>query len=215
MVGNVKPIIPLYPALIEHQARLRHCTSCSLMTGPVIVGDPVLSPVMSIGQAPGNREGDFGYPFAWTAGKTLFKWFSQIGLDEKTYRQRVYMCAVCRCFPGKNPKGGDRMPNEAEITNCTQWLKAEIEILQPQLIILIGKLAIAQFLPLKKLEDVVGRCHRVTWQGHQFDVAPLPHPSGLSTWPRMEPGKTLLTQALQAIEAHPAWQSLLTEGISG
>lgn len=211
----MKPIVPAYSVLVEHQQVLRQCHTCPLMTGPVIVGNPVLSPVMSIGQAPGNREGEFDYPFAWTAGKTLFKWFSSIGLDEQTYRQRVYMCAVCRCFPGKNPKGGDRMPNEQEIANCARWLKAEVEILQPQLVILIGKLAISQFLPLKKLDEVVGQCHRVTWQGHQFDVVPLPHPSGLSTWPRMEPGKTLLAQALQAIQLHPAWQTLLADGVSG
>lgn len=179
------------------------------MHRPVIVGNPVLSPVMSIGQAPGIHEAKVLRPFGWTAGKTLFKWFADIGIDEATYRERVYMAAVCRCFPGKNPKGGDRMPSAAEISRCAQWLNAELALVQPELLILIGKLAISQFLPVTKLEHVVGKLHRIHLQGRAVDVAPLPHPSGLSTWHRVEPGKHLLPQALQAIAAHPAWQHIL------
>ncbi|MBU0655073.1 MAG: uracil-DNA glycosylase family protein [Gammaproteobacteria bacterium] len=179
------------------------------MIRPVIIGNPVMSPVMSIGQAPGIHEAKVMRPFGWTAGKTLFKWFEGIGLDEETFRQRVYMSAVCRCFPGKNPKGGDRMPSAEEVATCSRWLMAEVRMLQPQLIILIGKLAINQFLPVKKLDEVVGKVHRVTLEGIETDLVPLPHPSGLSTWPRMEPGKTLLQEALQAIGKHPAWQAIL------
>ena len=75
------------------------------MEQPVVVGNPVVSPVMLIGQAPGNKEIEVRRPFAWTAGKTLFKWFARIGMEEQAFRDRVYMAAVCRCFPGKNPKG--------------------------------------------------------------------------------------------------------------
>jgi uracil-DNA glycosylase len=88
-------------------------------------------------------------------------------------------------------------------------LQAEIRLLRPQLIILIGKLAINQFLVAKKLDEVVGKCHRTVIEGREVDLLPLPHPSGLSTWPRMEPGKTLLQDALQVMAAHPAWLSLL------
>ncbi len=179
------------------------------MIRPVIIGNPVMSPVMSIGQAPGIHEAKVMRPFGWTAGKTLFKWFEGIGIEEETFRQRAYMTAVCRCFPGKNPKGGDRMPSDKEVETCSRWMMAEIRMVQPQLIILIGKLAINQFLPIRKLDEVVGQIHRIEIEGRVTDLAPLPHPSGLSTWPRMEPGKTLLQEALQAIEEHPAWQEML------
>src|SRR5690606_18455982 len=105
-------------ALNRHLTALRNCAMCPGMIQPVVVGRPVVSPVMLVGQAPGDKEGGLGRPFAWTAGKTLFKWFSQIGLDEEEFRSRVYMAAVCRCFPGKNPKGGDRVPSPEEIKNC-------------------------------------------------------------------------------------------------
>lgn len=138
----------------EHRSALAQCKECPDMTGPVVSGSPVLSPLLLIGQAPGDKEGGFGKPFAWTAGKTLFKWFECIGLNETEFRRRVYLAAVCRCFPGKNPKGGDRVPNRQEIENCAKWLQAEMDLLKPELILPVGKLAIAQLMPVKRLNDV-------------------------------------------------------------
>jgi uracil-DNA glycosylase len=181
------------------------------MIRPVVTGQPVMSPVMLIGQAPGVREGPAGKPFAWTAGKTMFGWFSDLGLDEETFRSRVYMAAVCRCFPGKAPGGGgDRVPSPVEVAQCSRHLHAEVKLLLPRLIIPVGKLAIAQLWPdIDKLADIVGRQRRGTLAGHSCDVIALPHPSGASTWHYMEPGKTLLAKALVKIGKHEAWRSLV------
>jgi uracil-DNA glycosylase len=194
----------------RHQARVRRCTLCPAMTGPPVVGNPVPSPVMLLGQAPGPREIVEGRPFAWTAGKTLFRWFASIGLDEDAFRARIYMAAVCRCFPGKNPNGGDRVPAPDEVANCARWLHGELELLEPRLILPTGKLAIAQLMPVRRLDEVVGSCHSVIARGRQVDVIPLPHPSGASTWHKMEPGRSRLARALEAIRGHPAWQHVLT-----
>ena len=70
----------------------------------------------------------------------------------------------------------------------------------------VGKLAIAQFMPYGGMEAHVGRQTRCAYAGHVFDAIALPHPSGASPWPRVEPGKTLLGTALQLIAAHPAWR---------
>lgn len=191
-----------------HIENLQACKKCPGMIGPVITGEPIYSKVMSVGQAPGIREGEFQRPFAWTAGKTLFKWFESIGVAEEEYRHKVYMAAVCRCFPGKNPKGGDRVPDKTEIANCSAWLEAEYQLHQPELIIPIGKLAIQQYLDVGKLADVIGKKHEITLpHGAIADIIPLPHPSGVSTWFRTEPGKTLLADALDLIAQHPAWMS--------
>jgi uracil-DNA glycosylase len=180
------------------------------MIGPVVSGGAVMSPVMLIGQAPGTREGPAGKPFAWTAGKTLFGWFAGLGLAEDPFRERVYMAAVCRCFPGKAAGGGDRVPDAGEIERCSVHLQTEVKLLKPQLVIPVGKLAIAQLYPdLDKLADVIGQPRKGSIAGVGFDVIALPHPSGASTWHRTEPGKTLLAQALAKIGAHPAWRSLL------
>jgi uracil-DNA glycosylase len=182
------------------------------MIGPVVTGLPVMSPVMLIGQAPGTREGPAGKPFAWTAGKTMFGWFAQLGLTEEDFRQRVYMAAVCRCFPGKAEGGGDRVPDEDEVERCSKHLAAEARILQPRLVIPVGKLAIEQLFPeMEKLVEIIGTQQRATLGGVEMDAIPLPHPSGASTWHRTEPGKTLLVRALARIGQHEAWKQLLAE----
>jgi uracil-DNA glycosylase len=196
-------------ALSAHVTQLLACRACPQMIGPVVSGRPVLSPVMLIGQAPGAHEGPAGKPFAWTAGKTMFRWFGELGVDEAAFRERVYMAAVCRCFPGKGTKGGDRVPAPDEIARCGAHLAAEVRLVEPRLVIPVGKLAIAQVLPdAAQLVDVVGRVTRARFHGRELDVAPLPHPSGASTWHRTEPGKTLLAAALAAIGGHPAWAAV-------
>jgi uracil-DNA glycosylase len=165
-----------------------------------ISGGPILSKIMVVGQAPGDKEPVLNKPFAWTAGKTLFKWFHlACGWTEQEARDLIYFAAVCRCFPGKKIGGGDRVPNPIEIESCREWLKSEIEILKPSLIIPVGKLGINQFLEVGSLESVIGKSFRVSKFDHEFDLIPLPHPSGASPWPRIEPGKTLTLAALEKI----------------
>lgn len=194
-------------ALERHVASLLECTRCPKMARPAVSGGPVKSKVLLVGQAPGVKEPVLGRPFAWTAGKTLFRWFeTHCGLGEADFRARVYMAAVCRCFPGKAPTGGDRVPDAQEIANCSAWLRAEFKLLQPALVIPVGKLAIGQFVEFVKLDQVIGQQFQITAFGHATDCIPLPHPSGASTWHRMEPGKTLLERALRRIAEHPAWR---------
>jgi uracil-DNA glycosylase len=82
----------------------------------------------------------------------------------------------------------------------------EIALLQPRLIIPIGKLAISQFLPFEKLDEVVGRSFPLRRNGRTIDLIPLPHPSGASPWHRIPPGLGLLGKAMRLIARHPAMQ---------
>lgn len=215
MVAPVSDYLPTMPVakdsktlISRHIEKLKGCTACPLMIGPVVTHRPILSKIYLVGQAPGPREGEMGRPFAWTAGKTLFKWFDSIGVDEETFRQNVYMSAVCRCFPGKAKTGGDRVPNDVEIKNCSEWMRKEFDLLQPELVIPVGKLAIEQFFGKTQLASIIGTKHRQVAFDQEFDIIPLPHPSGASTWHRMEPGKTLLGQALQIIAQEPLWKAI-------
>ncbi|PTX91817.1 uracil-DNA glycosylase family protein [Opitutus sp. ER46] len=184
-------------ALERHFAALRACERCPRMVRPPVHGRPVASRVLLVGQAPGDKEPVLGRPFAWTAGKTLFKWFeAALGWTEDEARDRIYFAAVCRCFPGKRPEGGDRVPAPEEIAACSHWLEREFELLRPKLVLPVGKLAIAQFLGERPLVETIGRKFPVEYRGHLANCIPLPHPSGASTWHRTEPGKTLLVQAL-------------------
>lgn len=187
------------------------CKACPNMIGPVVHGPAILTPVMLIGQAPGPHEGKFGRPFAWTAGKTLFRWFEeQVGLTEEQFRQHVYMAAVARCFPGKAKGGGDRKPDAFEIDACRPFLDREVSILKPKLIIPVGTLAIEQVLQQKvPLADLIGRAVKFRYHGHEADVICLPHPSGASTWFKMEPGKSLTVKALKLIARHPEMAAIV------
>jgi uracil-DNA glycosylase len=196
--------------LNRHVARLLQCRRCPRMLPPPVSGGPILSRVMLVGQAPGVREPVLGKPFAWTAGRTLFGWFDEFcHLNEAEVRSQIYFAAVCRCFPGKTAAGGDRVPAPDEIRNCSTWMNDEIDLLRPQLVIPVGKLAIAQFLAFEKLDQVVGRSFPLHRNRRAFDLVPLPHPSGASPWHRISPGLGLLRKAMRLIARHPAVQALV------
>jgi uracil-DNA glycosylase len=157
-----------------------------------VSGGAIVSDVMIIGQAPGPREPTLKRPFAHTAGKTLFRWFEQFcGMDEAAVRSKIYFAAVCRCFPGKNSGGTDRVPAPEEIRNCALWMDDEIRILQPRLIIPVGRLAIVHFIDCAKLEGVIGRKFRVVHAGHRYDLNPIPQPTGASPSHKNPPRKEL------------------------
>ena len=196
--------------LTRHVARLLKCRRCPRMKSAPVSGGAAVSDVMVIGQAPGPREPVLRRPFAHTAGKTLFRWFEEFcGMNEAAVRSKIYFAAVCRCFPGKNSSGTDRIPAPDEIRNCSLWMHEEIQILRPRLIIPVGRLAITQFIDCEKLEKVIGRKFQVERAGHHFDVIPLPHPSGASPWHKIPPGRELTVHALKLVARHPAIKDLL------
>jgi uracil-DNA glycosylase len=194
----------------DHVTHLVQCRGCPRMQSTPVSGGAVVSDVILIGQAPGPREPILQRPFAHTAGRTLFHWFEQFcGMDETAVRSTIYFAAVCRCFPGKTPAGGDRIPAPDEIRNCSPWMDEEIKILRPRLIIPIGRLATAQFINCAKLDAVIGRKFRIERAQHRFDLIPLPHPSGVSPWHKIPPGKQLTERAMRKIALHPAIASLV------
>src|SRR5205809_332857 len=196
--------------LARHVTRLLKCRRCPRMKSTPVSGGAIVSDIMIVGQAPGPREPVLQRPFAHTAGKTLFRWFEEFcGMNEAAVRSKIYFAAVCRCFPGKNSGGTDRVPSPDEIRNCSSWMDDEIRILRPRLIIPVGRLAIAQFIDCGKLEEVIGRKFRVTRAGHRFDLIPLPHPSGASPWHKIPPGYGLTERALKLVAHHPAIKNLV------
>lgn len=199
--------MPTVASVEKHLAAVRSCVRCPRMHRPAVVGRAAVSRVILVGQAPGDKEPKLGRPFAWTAGKTLFKWFhGALGWTEDEVRDRIYFAAVCRCFPGKRPEGGDRVPAPDEIAECAAWLEREFTLLQPRLVLPVGKLAIAQFIGERPLIETIGRKFSIVYRGHAVECIPLPHPSGASPWHRMEPGKSLLGRALALVAKHEAIQ---------
>lgn len=187
--------------------RLRACRACSAVCGTPVHGPAMETAVMLIGQAPGVTESVRGRPFAHTAGRTLFKWLGEAtALGEEELREQIFISAVARCFPGKAVKAaGDRPPSPEEIAQCRPFLRGEIEIIKPKLILAVGRIAIAETLGPDKfpksatLADVVGKKFSVEIHGVKAEVIPLPHPSGVSRWTQTEPGKSCLKKALALV----------------
>ncbi|NUQ19843.1 MAG: hypothetical protein HOQ09_02670 [Gemmatimonadaceae bacterium] len=155
---------------------------------------------MLVGQAPGKVEISSRKPFAGRAGKTLFRWLEEAGLTEEEARERIYISAMTRCFPGAHPSGrGDRVPTRSELELCGSWLDDELRLIRPELIIPVGKLAIGRFLGEAPLADVVGKEHHVEHEGGSSTVVPLPHPSGASSWIHAPGHRALVSKALRLI----------------
>ncbi len=111
------------------------------------------------------------------------------------FRRLTYIAALMRCFPGRNSRGtGDLRPPPAAVANCAHWLDAELRMLRPKVLILVGQMAIARFLGPAPLDDRIGKSF-----GRAPVMVPLPHPSGQSRWLNEPPNRERLAAALARI----------------
>lgn len=196
---------------MEHFLRLEklhtEMRSCRLcvdadydVTPPAVVAGSPGARIMTIGQAPGITEVEAGRPFNAGSGQRLFKWLTDAGIEENWFRTTQYMTAVTKCYPGRAKGGsGDRVPSRAEQTLCRPFLDREIALINPELIIPIGKLAIELFYPKgMKLTEIIGTEREV--DGHW--IVSLPHSSGASRWHQIAENRELIQKAIALIAKH-------------
>lgn len=188
--------------LLAHQAACRACHVCADQ-GIIPEANPTFegrwkAPFFLVGQAPGPVERESRRPFDGRAGKELDRWMVRAGFSSaEEFRRLTYIAALMRCFPGRNQKGnGDRKPPPAGVANCAHWLDAELRLLNPVVVILVGQMAIERFLGAGRLEDRVGKRF-----GDRPVMVPLPHPSGQSRWLNDQANRERLASALAAIAA--------------
>ncbi len=165
------------------QQRILRCRLCEEhgyipVARPLVGGRPG-DRMMVIGQAPGHRSIAKGRSFSGPGGTILQKWLEQAGFPPGYLHEHIYLSSLTRCDPGRNPRGdGDRRPSPAEVALCRPFLDAELQLLQPRVVLLVGTMAIETFFGKVKLEDVIG-----TFEEHNgMMFLPLPHPSGVSRW---------------------------------
>jgi uracil-DNA glycosylase len=187
--------------LAAHNEALAGCVRCGLAESVRPIISEARNPrAMLVGQAPGKVEVGDRRPFAGRAGKTLFSWLSQAGVEEAEFRRDVYIAAITRCYPGPSPSGrGDRVPSTHEREMCSGWLESELRIIRPALLIPVGRLAIDRFLGAGKLSELVGKRHLVRHEGGESVAIPLPHPSGASSWINEPENRALLGRALELL----------------
>ncbi len=221
-------------SLANLHTEMRACRLCfaaghAITPGAIFSGGPGAR-VLLIGQAPGVTEVEAKRPFNAGSGKRLFQWLGRAGWEEAEFREKQYMTAVTKCYPGKGSNGkGDRVPSKAEQALCRPFLEREIALVNPQLMILVGGLAIKLLYPAKmRLNEVVGTAvyfppetltTPVNFNFHDGRlitdlptlqsllssllngrlIVPLPHPSGASLWPNKPENKRLINQAIQML----------------
>jgi uracil-DNA glycosylase len=150
---------------------------------------------MILGQAPGIVEGEERRPWRGRAGKTLRRW---LGLDEDAFYGTFYCVSITRCYPGRHPSGrGDRPATPREQELCRFWLDWELRLLEPELVVPVGGLALRRLLGQTSLTECVGERFELSGAG----VVPLPHPSGASGWLNERPNRERLERALALLSS--------------
>jgi DNA polymerase len=146
------------PSKIEQLNKLNSfmagCSKCALRAGcnRVVPGEgSAEAEIMFIGEGPGKREDELGRPFVGAAGKFLDEMLGIINLK----REQVYIANVVKCRP---PENRDPLPEEIE--ECWPWLMEQIRIIDPKLIVTLGRHSMGRFLPNQKISEVHGKALR-------------------------------------------------------
>ncbi len=181
-------------------ARISRCRLCgdSVTPPPILWARPGQRNLL-VGQAPGIVEVDIGLPFAGTAGRTLRRWLEPLGItDHESFLERFAVAAVIKCYPGRVAGGrGDRVPTRVERATCLPWTNAAVRLLDPRLVVPVGRLAIDDWIGRLPLAEVIGRRFEVGGRA----VIPLPHPSGASSWTNLPAHRELIARAVELIAA--------------
>lgn len=194
------------PPGTELRALQESMPQCADASRPVLSGDGS-ERAMLIGQAPGWREIETGLPFAWDAGKRLCGWLAAAGIGVEDFRERWYVTSIGKCYPGRAPGASvDRPPSGTEIARWLPYLRQELRLVAPSLLVLVGGVAHRMaYGPHARLDDLVGR--ELAWEGTPgASVVCLPHPSGASTWLNDPAHVELWRRAIEILRAR--WAEL-------
>jgi DNA polymerase len=119
-----------------------------------------------VGEAPGAQEDRLQKPFVGRSGQLLDAWIQACGLAEHDY----YICNVMKTRPPNN-----RNPTREEVALCAPYLRQQLALLQPQIVVAVGAFAMKHFLPAEKaILSASGKVHEVAGQPPVFV---MPHPS--------------------------------------
>jgi DNA polymerase len=143
------------------------CTRCELQYSRklAVAGEgPVDAQIMFIGEGPGFHENEQGRPFVGPAGKLLEDLLASINLK----RNQVFIANVVKCRPP-----GNRDPLPEELSACSEYLERQIQAINPQVIVTLGRYSMARFLPNARISEAHGKA--VTVRGRL--VVAMYHPA--------------------------------------
>lgn len=157
---------------LEKVAReIRSCQKCPLYqkaTKPVPGGPNPKAEIVFIGEAPGYWEDQKGEPFVGPAGNLLNQLLKEIGLERKD----VFICNILKHRPPNN-----RDPLPSEIKTCAPYLKKQLLIIKPKIIITLGRFAMNYFIPSAYISRTHGKPLKITWESIDLLIVPMYHPA--------------------------------------
>ena len=151
------------------------CKACKLAktrNSIVLFGGNKNARVMLIGEAPGAEEDAAGLPFVGRAGKFLTKLLEEAGFERKEDGGDLYITNIAKCRPPNN-----RKPEAAEIAACAPILEKQIKEVKPEIVILVGSVAMSYFLKDKKL--TISKARGQIFERDGIKLIPVFHPSYL------------------------------------
>jgi uracil-DNA glycosylase family 4 len=154
-------------ALAELYEQIAVCPDCELSetrTRTVPGEGRPDADIMFIGEAPGYYEDQQGRPFVGPAGQFLDQLLGSIGLR----REDVYIGNVIKCRP---PQNQDPLPHQ--IRACDKWLQCQLQIIQPKLVVTLGRYSLAKYFPGQSIGRIHGQARRVG----ELVVVPMYHPA--------------------------------------
>lgn len=152
------------------------CTRCPLHTSRVkaVPGEgPLNAQIMFIGEGPGFHENQSGRPFVGAAGDFLNELLHSIGLK----REDVFICNVVKCRPP-----GNRDPEPGEIDACRDYLDRQIALINPQVIVTLGRYSMARWFPAARISAIHGKPRQVG----KLLVVPMYHPAAALHQPSLK-----------------------------
>lgn len=173
--------IPTYPSLDELHAVMVRCTRCDLAISRIQVVPGTGSPaaqVLFVGEAPGASEDREGVPFIGASGRLLNDMLETAEIP----RDDVFIANVVRCRPPEN-----RSPRAAEIRACAGWLAEQIRLIDPRLVVTLGRFALQHFLPKGKITQLQGELQQIDYEGRPLQLFPMLHPAAVLRSPDRRP----------------------------
>lgn len=190
--------------LVALHAEITACRQCVAAgffaeSSPIVVNQPspaLAAPAMMlVGQAPASPLRSKGRPFSGQAGRVLFGWLARAGWEEEAFREQCYFTAITKCYPGPAKGGvgkGDRLPSTREQSLCRPFLLRELALIQPRLILTVGRLSMSYFLGNLDFTEAIGQ----VFERDGRTILPLPHPSGVSRWNNLPENQARVGRAL-------------------
>ncbi len=163
--------MPKKQELEQVAQQVAKCQNCPLYmnaTNPVPGEGNPEAEIMFIGEGPGFNEDLQGRPFVGQAGKLLDELLSSI----KVAREDVFIANIIKHRPPEN-----REPMPEEIEECKEFLDRQIEVIQPKLIVTLGRFSMMKFIPDGRISQIHGLARNAEFKGQKIIILPMYHPA--------------------------------------